>query len=211
MIVYAGASLGGLLRVSAAGGDPEVITTTDEGRHQWPDVLPGGAGVLFTVDTVGLQSGDEQIAVLDYETGAYEVIIPNGSHPKYSPTGHIVYGVAGTLRAVAFDLETLTVTSDPVPVVEGVLTRRGSALVRFDLPQPGRWCTRRALPRSLGDKPSCGWTARVTRNRSHCPRAFTGSRVSPRTEPAWLSSLPSQGRWVGRCGSTTPGRGGAFD
>ena len=36
------------------------------------------------------------------------------------PTGHVVYGVGGTLRAVGFDLDSLTVTSDPIPIVEDV-------------------------------------------------------------------------------------------
>ncbi len=63
--------------------------------------------------------------------------------PHYSPTGHIVYGVNGTLRAVAFDVERLTVTGNPVPVLEGVNTklvaRRASAW-----PATGRSCTWRA-------------------------------------------------------------------
>ena len=47
--------------------------------------------------------------------------------PHYSPTGHIVYGVNGTLRAVAFDVERLTVTGNPVPVLEGVNTKTSGA------------------------------------------------------------------------------------
>ena len=125
----------GLLRVSAAGGDVETIATLEEGRALWPDVLPNGAGVLFTIDTFP-QAGGHQVAVLDYDTGEYEVIIPNGSHAKYSPTGHIVYGFEGTLRAATFDLATLTVTGNPVPVVEDVLTKDGGA-ASFDLADTG--------------------------------------------------------------------------
>ena len=45
----------GLSRVHATtGGEPEPITTIDTARgetgHLWPDVLPGGRGVLFTVE-----------------------------------------------------------------------------------------------------------------------------------------------------------------
>ena len=61
------------------------------------------------------------IAVLSLESGDYDVLVPGGSNPRYVPTGHIVYGVGGTLRAVGFDLDSLTVTSDPVPIVDDVL------------------------------------------------------------------------------------------
>ena len=63
-------------------------------------------------------------------------LIPGGTHAKYSPTGHIVYGVEGTLRAVAFDLNSLEITSDPVPVVEGVLMK-STAVASFDLSETG--------------------------------------------------------------------------
>ena len=113
----------GLLRVPMGGGEPEVLTTPDteqgEQNHLWPEILPGRQAVLFTIRTTGgLQNA--QIAVLSLESGDYNVLFPGGSNPRYVPTGHIVYGVGGTLRAVGFDLDSLTVTSDPIPIVEDV-------------------------------------------------------------------------------------------
>ena len=137
IIVFATASSDGLLQVPAAGGAPEAITTPDVGRHYWPDILPGGRAVLFTTDT-SATVGTEQIAVLDRDTGDYRVIIEDGARPRYSPTGHVVYSEAGTLRAVGFDLDTLDVTSDPVPVVEGLMTRfSGRSSPSFDLSDNG--------------------------------------------------------------------------
>ncbi len=135
VIIFGTASSDGLMRVSGAGGAPEAITTPEQSRHKWPDILPGGAGVLFTVDRAP-GTGSEDIALLNMETREHHVIIPGGTHPRYSPTGHIVYGVEGTLRAVAFDLDTLEVTSDPVPVVEGVLMK-GEGAASFDLSDSG--------------------------------------------------------------------------
>jgi serine/threonine-protein kinase len=44
---------GGLVRVAEGGGAPEVVTTRDttqgEISHFWPEVLPGGRGVVFSV------------------------------------------------------------------------------------------------------------------------------------------------------------------
>jgi len=54
-------------------------------------------------------------------------LISGGSHARYASSGHIVYGFSGTLRAVGFDLNTLTVRGTPVPVVEGVLTKPSGA------------------------------------------------------------------------------------
>ena len=60
--------------------------------------------------------------MLDLRTGTSKVLIRGGSHARYVPTGHLVYGVSGTLRAVAFDLERLEVVGTPATVLEGVVT-----------------------------------------------------------------------------------------
>ena len=136
-IIFGTASSSGLMRVSGAGGEPEAITTSGDGRHMWPEILPEGAGVLFTDSTAPGQD-DDQVALLDLQTGEHHVIIPNGTFAQYSPTGHIVYGLGGTLRAVTFDLDTRQVTGDPVPVLEGVVTKGGtSSAASFDLSETG--------------------------------------------------------------------------
>ena len=125
----------GLMRVPAVGGEPQPLTTVDpdqgETAHRWPDVLPNLTGVLFTA----WSGSDEEsrLAVVSLETGAVSYLLQGGSHPRYAPTGHIVYGVGGTLRAVGFDADRLELTStNPVPVVENVTTR-GSGAANFAL------------------------------------------------------------------------------
>jgi len=113
----------GLFRVSVAGGALEQLTEPDtameETSHMWPEYLPGGRAVLFSIRTTGPLE-NSQIAVLDLETGDYRTLFPGGSNPIYSPTGHIIYGVSGTLRAVLFDAQNLEVLSEPIPVVDQV-------------------------------------------------------------------------------------------
>jgi len=135
-IVFATASLAtGLQRVSATGGEPVVLTKPardrGEGDHEWPDFLPGGKAVLFTISAAASGNIDNaQIAVMDLQTGTSKVLIRGGSQAHYVPTGHLVYAGAGTLRAVAFDLGRLEVTGTSAPVVEGVLTTQfGTAYV----------------------------------------------------------------------------------
>ena len=116
----------GLWTVSAAGGMPKQLTEAEDGvNHAWPDVLPDGRGVLFTILNGDLETAE--VAVLDPETGAVSVLVPGGFAPRYVPTGHLVYAAAGSLRAVAFDLNRLEVTSAPVPVVDGLLTKSSGA------------------------------------------------------------------------------------
>ena len=130
----------GLWRVSANGGEPEEVTTPDveqrEVNHGWPHVLPGGRAVLFTIVTAeAIETA--QIALLDLDSGEQRVLISGGSAPRYSPTGHIVYGVSGTLRTVGFDLDRLEVTNpNPVPVLDGVITKDSGA-ANFDLARDG--------------------------------------------------------------------------
>ena len=115
----------GLFRVSAAGGEPETLTTVEApAAHFWPQFLPSGRGVLFAVvetgaGAVGLTS---QLAVLDLETGEQRLLSLNGTHPRYLSSGHLVYSSADTLWAVEFDTDRLEVAGDPVPVLEGVFT-----------------------------------------------------------------------------------------
>ena len=107
----------GLLRVSAAGGDPEQVTTLAEGEtaHRWPHILPGGEALLFTV-VRGPGSENMEVAALKLDTGERVSLVSGGSNPQYAPTGHLIYGVDGSLRAVPFNPDQLEVTSDPTPV-----------------------------------------------------------------------------------------------
>ena len=113
----------GLWRVPDAGGEAELLTTPKQGpgNHNWPHVLPGGRAVLFTIRQFGL--ADPRVAVLDLDSGAVKTLLP-GSHPMYVPTGHLIYGISGTLRAVGFDLGEIEAVGTSVPVLEKVATTR---------------------------------------------------------------------------------------
>ena len=121
-IIFARFGLGlGLFRVSASGGEPEMLTTPDPPeRHYWPELLPGGGAVLFTIAATGNVTGEtSQIAVLDLDTQEQRVLIEGGTHPRYV-SGHLVYTFNDTLRAVRFDADRREVLSDPIPVLEGL-------------------------------------------------------------------------------------------
>ena len=129
----------GLQRVSSAGGEPTVLTTPDGQRgeidHIWPQFLPGGRSVLFTITTTGGIEAS-QVAVLDLRTGAQKTLLRGGSQAQFVPSGHLVYAAAGTLRAVAFDLDRLEVIGTPVPVLPQVVTLP-TGVAEFDIARDG--------------------------------------------------------------------------
>jgi hypothetical protein len=141
--VIVGGSVGGspgLWRLPAAGGEPTVLTTKNATRgeigHWWPEVLPGGRAVLFTI-VRGERFDTMEIAVLDLTTGEQRTLVPGGSRPRFALSGHLIYGVNGRLMAVPFDRDRLELAGSAVPVVEGVLTDPLVGLVEFDVSADG--------------------------------------------------------------------------
>jgi serine/threonine-protein kinase len=121
-------AISGIWRVSAEGDTPERVISAREGESMGsPRLLPDGDSVLFSLTTAtGPTRWDQaQIVVQSLRTGARTVVVQGGSDVQYAPTGHLVYAVGNDLLAVAFDLDRLTVSGRPVPVVRGV-QRSGS-------------------------------------------------------------------------------------
>ena len=130
----------GLQRVSSAGGEPTVLTTPDgergESDHLWPQFLPGGRAVLFTITTTKGGIETQQVAVLDLRTGAQKTLLRDGSQAQFVRSGHLVYAAAGTLRAVAFDVDRLEAIGTPVPVLPQVVTLP-TGVAEFDIARNG--------------------------------------------------------------------------
>jgi Tol biopolymer transport system component len=127
----------GIVRVSAEGGQPEVIITVNPGELATsPQMLPDGKSVLFTLGKQGTEvdlnrqrNWDEaQVVVQSLESGERKVLFAGGSDARYSPTGHIVYAFGGALWARRFELSRLEVAGDPSPILAGI---RGDRSGRF--------------------------------------------------------------------------------
>ena len=172
----------GLFSVSAAGGEIEVLTTPDsetgELDHLWPSYLPDTNAVLFTI-TNNQGIDNSQIAVLDLDTGEYQILIQGGSNPLYAASGHIVYGVAGTLRAVPFDLDSLEVRGTPVPVLEDVVTKQSGA-ASFSVSLDGTFAYIAANGPSVPER-TLVWVDREGNEEalSFAPANYGRPRVSP--------------------------------
>jgi serine/threonine-protein kinase len=131
-IIYAPNFGSGLMRIPSSGGSPQTLTTPNikeqEISHRWPQVLPGGKAVLFTIQmTTQTSYDDARISVLSLETSKWRTLLDGGFYARYVPSGHIVYGRAGTLMAVPFDVARLQLVGAPTPVQEGVVTTFGTS------------------------------------------------------------------------------------
>ena len=181
-IVFASNEVGrGLWRVAAGGGKPVVLTTPDKARgelqHCWPQFLPGGRAVLFTIRS-GARASDFQVAAIDLATNVQKILVPGGTSPRYLPSGHLIYGVEGTLRAVRFDPARLEVQGDPIPVLEGVITKPSGG-ADFDVAADGTLVYVSGAVASIGRR--LVWVdrkgARTPINAP--PRAYNAVRISP--------------------------------
>jgi eukaryotic-like serine/threonine-protein kinase len=116
----------GIVRLAPNGGASDVLVPFKEfdGLTQGARLLPDGDTLLFALSGVtGAPSNFwdiGKIVVQSIRTGERKVLIEGGSNPAYLGTGHIVYGLEGTLMAVAFDLQKREVLASPLPVVAGV-------------------------------------------------------------------------------------------
>jgi serine/threonine-protein kinase len=128
-----------LRRVAASGGTPQPVTKLDEKKgemaHRWPQILPGGKVVLFTVQ-IQLMEGFH-IALESLETHTRSDLLQQRVYARYASSGHLIYAEApgyftgsssGSLLASAFDPERLTVTGSERRILDGVwVSGNGSA------------------------------------------------------------------------------------
>lgn len=116
----------GLLQASASGGQVVTLAKPDaqkgEQGYAWPEYLPGGQAVLFTILSTG-SIETALVAVHDLKTGARHTLVRGGTHAQFVAPGYLVYAIAGTLRAVAFNRDSLAVAGNAIPVLEHVLTK----------------------------------------------------------------------------------------
>ncbi len=134
----AGGAAAGLWRVPSAGGEPVRLTTVDaaqgERQHVYPQVLPDGRNVLYSI--VGeVQSS---VALVPLAGGASRPLLSSATRARYVPSGHLVYWdeSRGRLSAVPFDLDRLAASGRPAELGLDLATT-GDAIVSYDVSEEG--------------------------------------------------------------------------
>jgi Tol biopolymer transport system component len=123
VILFSRASAGSTIeRVSAAGGTPTPVTTLDssgqETGHGFPYFLPDGKHFLYFARNRKLESSAIYVGSLDSKERA--LVLNATSNAAFVPPGHLLFNRQGTLMAQPFDVERLQLTSEAVPIAEGV-------------------------------------------------------------------------------------------
>jgi len=112
-------------QIPDTGGNLQPLTRLEKGEagHRWPEFLPDGKSVLFTVGA----GTATKIAVQSLGSGEHRDLIAAGDFPRYAFSGHLVYLQGANLMAVPFDPQRLAITGAAVPVIEGVQAASGGA------------------------------------------------------------------------------------
>lgn len=123
-IVFGPSQTSGLMRVDSRGGSAEPLTnidgSTDERSHRWPQVLPDGRTVLFTVDFMDGTFDEAQLETVSLDSGERTTVLRGGAHGRYVPSGHLIYAHRGQLLAAPFDAGRGRVTGPPSLVLDGL-------------------------------------------------------------------------------------------
>jgi serine/threonine-protein kinase len=139
-IVYTPHTLSGLFRVSSEGGAPSKLTEPDpsqETSHRWPQVLPGGHAVLFTIHPPSGRIDESRIAALSLKTGDRKILVQGGIYGRYVPTGHLVFASGGSMFAAPFDVGKLELIGPAAAVLDDVRMHWGSGAAHFDFSRAG--------------------------------------------------------------------------
>ncbi len=142
-IVFTPSPATGLVLVRDGGGNVRQLTTVDstknERTHRWPQFLPDGKTVMYTVGTMDSPDfyEDSEVEAVDIETGERKVLMKGGCSVQYIPTGFLVYWRSSSLFAVPFDPGTLEVTGTSFPLVENVNGDPTTGMAGYTVSQNG--------------------------------------------------------------------------
>jgi len=135
--VLLGSSDAGLRRCRSNGSLEDLTrleTAMGEAGHRWPDVLPNGKAVLFTI----YSTAPSQLGVLSLESGKVVHLNIQGSQPRYVQTGHVIFTRNEDLWAVPFQMNTLTDESRAFRARDGKSGSGAERLRRFLCRRPMR-------------------------------------------------------------------------
>jgi Tol biopolymer transport system component/tRNA A-37 threonylcarbamoyl transferase component Bud32 len=133
----------GIWRVPATGGTAEPLVQPDNSKGErtfrWPEVLPNGGAVLFTVGSTSSPNNYDEATLEAYSfaTGERKVLIRDANMGRFAAPDHLVYSRAGVLYAVSFDPRRLEASGPASPVLQGIGGDPSSGAGYFDVASDG--------------------------------------------------------------------------
>jgi eukaryotic-like serine/threonine-protein kinase len=169
-----------IYRVSANGGTPEPLTSLDSSRnensHRGVTFLPDGRHFIFTARSDVQQNTGIYLSSLD--SGDRKWLMQAQSSAEYAPPGFLLTVREGTLVAWRFDLATLQLSGDPIPVAGNVGHNPASAQGLFNVSADGRVLVTRAPVQRLNQ---LVWVDRKGTSTATVgqPRVFQQFKLAP--------------------------------
>jgi hypothetical protein len=147
----------GIFKVTAAGGEPEPVTTlnpsADERTHSFPSWLPDHRHFVYLKAMGPTLSESSQLLWRSLGSGEERLVRRVFSKAFYASTGHLVFRLNGPLVAQPFDPTRGITTGDPMQLAAEVWTELGAAALAMggvllepatarDLSEGVQWCRR---------------------------------------------------------------------
>ena len=177
------------MRVSDRGGRPTPLTTLDRARgeysHRWPDALPGGSWVLFTVglEDASFDDGADRSGVAGDGRTPHRRC-SNAGFARYLPSGRLLFVRGGRLYVGGFDPDRLAIARRAGSAASmACATIRATAAVISPSRASGVLIYGPGVPSSLGHY--LAWVDRdgPLQRVVDTPRPFR----DPRVEPGWTT------------------------
>jgi len=156
VIVFGASGRGApLQKVSAQGGSPASLGSlaADEVAQAWPQALPGNT-ILYSSHRAGtgtFESADVMATSLD---GAAPVLVTRGAFfGRYMAGGHVLFVRNGRVMAAPFDLGSLTIRGEPVPIAEDVANDATTGTAQYALSPTGTLVYAQRRPPAAAERP----------------------------------------------------------
>ena len=138
-IVYVPERSSGIFLVSENGGASQPLTTLDAGEasHRWPQWAPGGAAVIFSLNSTPTDWDNGSIAVYSLKTRQRKTLVEGGYFGRFLPGGYLAYERGGKLFGLRFNLDRMETSGAPVVLVEDVAGNRSAGGGQLDFSRNG--------------------------------------------------------------------------
>jgi Tol biopolymer transport system component len=138
-IIFAPTITSGIFRVPDTGGTPVQISKLDASRHEnshrWPSFLPDGKHFLYLARTAALTDSAIRVGAIDGSES--RVVVTATGNPAYARSGYLLYPQGSKLLAQKFDPASLSVSGDPVTILENVANNGNVQHASYSISQNG--------------------------------------------------------------------------
>jgi serine/threonine protein kinase/Tol biopolymer transport system component len=138
-ILFAASGNLGLMKVSAGGGVPELVTHSDPKRerlHRWPTFLRDGKTFVF-VDVPNSNFEESTIYARSLDTGQQVEVTKGGTRPRILPTDHLILARSASLVALPLSPRWPHRAGVATGVDEARLTMTPNGVAQYDVSNNG--------------------------------------------------------------------------